>query len=393
MRAALVAGVGMTSFFTPKAGRLYTDLAREALVGALDDAGIEYSAVEQLFASFVYGDSASGQRAAYGVGMTGIPVVNVNNNCSSGSTALFLTRQAVAAGAADCAVALGFEQMVPGALSESYGDRPSPLGPFLELVDARYGPDPAPLAVRLFGGAGREYMDRYRIKPETFAKITVKARRHGACNPKAVFRDLVSVEQVLASPTLFSPLTRLQCCPPTCGAAAAIIVSEEFARRHGLSAVRIRIAGQAMRTDTEASFSGDLVQAVGFGMTSSAAESVYREAGIGPEDVDVAELHDCFTSNELLSYEALGMVRQGEVERFVEDDDNTYGGRVVTNPSGGLIAKGHPLGATGIAQCYELVQHLRGRAGERQVESARIALQQNVGLGGACVVTLYERAS
>jgi acetyl-CoA acetyltransferase len=196
---------------------------------------------------------------------------------------------------------------------------------------------------------------------------------------------------VLASPTVFDPLTRLQCCPPTCGAAAAIVCSQAFARKHSLDG-RVRIAAQAMTTDTASTFdSHDMRKLVGADMARAAAVQVYGAAGIGPEDLDVVELHDCFSANELISYESLGLTPEGTAEQFILDGDNTYGGRVVTNPSGGLLSKGHPLGATGLAQCAELTWQLRGQAEQRQVEGARLALQHNLGLGGACVVTLYEK--
>jgi acetyl-CoA acetyltransferase len=193
----------------------------------------------------------------------------------------------------------------------------------------------------------------------------------------------------MASPPIFGPLTRLQCCPPTCGAAAAIIVSESALKRLGGRAVEI--VAQSMRTDPESSFdSGSMISMVGYDMARLAAQDVYEAAGVGPEDVDVVELHDCFTANELLTYEALGLAEAGGAERFIWDGDNTYGGKVVTNPSGGLLSKGHPLGATGLAQCAELVWQVRGDAQDRQVEGARTALQHNLGLGGACVVSLYR---
>jgi acetyl-CoA acetyltransferase len=186
-------------------------------------------------------------------------------------------------------------------------------------------------------------------------------------------------------------MTRLMACPPTCGAAAAVLCSEAFAQQHGLSR-QVRIKAQAMTTDTPAAFEArDMREVVGFSMAQAAARQVYEAAGVGPGDVQVVELHDCFAHNELLSYEALGLCPVGGAEQFVLDGDNTYGGQVVTNPSGGLLSKGHPLGATGLAQCTELVQQLRGTAGARQVAGARLALQHNLGLGGACVVTLYER--
>jgi acetyl-CoA acyltransferase len=321
-----------------------------------------------------------------------VPVVNVNNNCSTGSSALYLARQAIEGGAADVVLVLGFEQMRRGALAAQWPDRPSPLARFDEALDLALGPDAeSPIAPRYFGSAGAAYAERYGIAADTFARIAVKARKHAAGNPYAVFREPVTVEEVLGSPVVYGPLTRLQCCPPTCGAAAAVLVSERWARAHG-AAGAVRIKAQAMTTDTPSSFAGDLTKLVGYDMTASAAHQVYEAAGVGPEDLPVVELHDCFTTNELLSYEALGLTPEGTAEKFIADGDNTYGGRVVTNPSGGLLSKGHPLGATGLAQCAELVWQLRGQAGPRQVEGARLALQHNIGLGGACVVTLYEAA-
>jgi acetyl-CoA acetyltransferase len=366
-------------------------MGSQAARGALADAGIDYGAIQQAYVGYVFGDSCSGQRALYGVGLSAIPIFNVNNNCSSGSTALFLARQAVESGAVECVLALGFEQMVPGALVKMYQDRPTPLDEFAAAIDRKDGIDrQVPIAPQYFAAAGRQYMAQYGTKPSTFAKISVKARRHAAHNPFAVFRDPVTEEEVLASPGIMAPLTRLQCCPPTCGAAAAVLCSEAFATANGL-APAVSIVAQAMTTDVEGTFdSGDMMRVVGYDMAREASSRAFEAAGIGPEDVDLVELHDCFTANELITYEALGLTPPGTAERFVVDGDNTYGGQVVTNPSGGLLSKGHPLGATGLAQCAELVWQLRGQAGPRQVEGARIGLQHNLGLGGACVVTMYR---
>jgi acetyl-CoA acetyltransferase len=391
-RAVHVVGVGMIPFTKPGASESYPVMGSRAAQLALADAGVDYDHVEQAYVGYVFGDSTAGQAAIYDVGLTGIPVFNVNNNCATGSTALFLARQAVASGAVDCALALGFEQMVPGPLKGAWTDRPSPLRQFIEtMAEAQGFDEQAPRAAQFFGGAARSYLAEHGIAPSTFARISVKARQHAARNPFAVFRQTVTLDEVLAAPTVFDPLTRLQCCPPTCGAAAAVVCSEDFARRHDLDR-RVRIAAQAMTTDTASSFhTQDMRRVVGYDMAEAAARQVYERAGIGPEDVDVVELHDCFTANELITYEALGLTAPGTAEGFILDGDNTYGGRVVTNPSGGLLSKGHPLGATGLAQCAELTWQLRGQAEQRQVEGARLALQHNLGLGGACVVTLYER--
>ena len=391
-RAVHVVGVGMIPFTKPGASESYNLMGARAAKLALDDAGVPYDAVQQAYVGYVYGDSTAGQAAIYGVGLTGIPVFNLNNNCSTGSSALYLARQAVESGMVECAIALGFEQMVSGALKGAYDDRPSPMTRFAEAMTAHQGYDPAaPRAAQFFGGAGMDYMKEYGIRADTFGRISVKARQHAARNPLAVFRQTLTLEEVMASPTVFGPLTRYQCCPPTCGAAAAIVCSADFAKKHKLDA-SVVIAAQAMTTDTPSTFdSDDMRRVVGYDMTANAAKQVYEAAGIGPEDLDVVELHDCFTANELITYEGLGLTPEGTAEKFIVDGDNTYGGRIVTNPSGGLLSKGHPLGATGLAQCTELVQQLRGTAAKRQVEGARLALQHNLGLGGACVVTLYER--
>ena len=391
-RAVHVVGVGMIPFTKPGASESYNLMGAKAAQLALDDAGVPYDAVQQAYVGYVYGDSTAGQAAIYGVGLTGIPVFNLNNNCSTGSSALYLARQAVESGMVECAIALGFEQMVPGALKGAYDDRPSPMTRFAEAMTAHQGFEPAaPRAAQFFGGAGMDYMKQYGIRADTFGRISVKARQHAARNPLAVFRQTLTLEEVMASPTVFGPLTRFQCCPPTCGAAAAIVCSADFAKKHKLDQ-RVVIAAQAMTTDTPSTFeSDDMRRVVGYDMTANAARQVYEAAGIGPEDLDVVELHDCFTANELITYEGLGLTPEGTAEKFIVDGDNTYGGRIVTNPSGGLLSKGHPLGATGLAQCYELVSQLRGTADQRQVEGARLALQHNLGLGGACVVTLYQK--
>jgi acetyl-CoA acetyltransferase len=385
----MVLGVGMTKFAKPGASDDYNVMASKAGKTALADAGIDYAEVEQIYAGYVFGDSTCGQRAVYDIGLSGVPVFNVNNNCSTGSTALYLARQAIEGGAAECVLAVGFEKMEKGALGSKYADRANPVELHAGVMAKVQGFTAAPPAAQMFGGAGREYRWKYGTKRETFAKISEKARKHAANNPYALFNQPLTVEEILASEEVFDPLTRYQCCPPTCGAAAAILCSEDYARRKGLSPA-VYIAGQAMSTDRPSSFEDSMIKMVGYDMAVSAARKVYEQSGVGPEDVDVVELHDCFTANELLTYESLGLCKEGDAERFIWDGDNTYGGDFVVNPSGGLLSKGHPLGATGLAQCTELVWQLRGQAEKRQVEGAKIALQHNVGLGGACVVTMYR---
>ncbi len=389
-RKVNVIGVGMVKFQKPGASDGYEVMASGAIKEAMKDAGVEFKELEQAYAGYVFGDSTCGQRAVYAVGQTGLPVINVNNNCSTGSSALYLARQAIEGGLAECVLAVGFEQMEKGALAAKWADRTNPLDKHVNVMNEQQGVNQAPFAAQMFGGAGREYRWKHDTKRETFAKIAEKARKHASKNPFALFRETLSVEQILASDEVFDPLTRFQCCPPTCGAAAAILCSDEFAKKKGISNP-VWIAAQTMTTDYPTSFETSMIKMVGYDMAKKGADQLYEKAGLGPKDVQVVELHDCFTANELLTYEAIGLCPEGGAEKFIWDADNTYGGKFVVNPSGGLLSKGHPLGATGLAQCTELVWHLRGQAGERQVPNAKVALQHNLGLGGACVMTMYRR--
>ncbi|QHE94802.1 lipid-transfer protein [Pandoraea fibrosis] len=392
MSHVMIAGVGMVKFAKPGKSQTYDVMGCEAARTALNDARIRYEDVQQAYVGYVSGDTCSGQTALYGVGLTQIPIVNVNNACSTGSTALFLARQAVASGAVDVALALGFEQMSPGALALSSTDRPPITWRIDEAMRSISGfDDNVPTGLQYFGNAGAEYLEKYNVSAELFGRISVKARSHAIRNPYALFSEALTLEQVMTAPHVYGPLTRLMCCPPTCGAAAVVVVSEKYAREHGLDAT-VTIAGMGLTTDSPDSFgSGSMMNVVGAGMTRSAAALAYSEAGIDVDDIDLVELHDCFSPNEAISYEALGLCPEGGAEKFVMDGDNTFGGKVVTNPSGGLLSKGHPLGATGLAQITEITWHLRGQAGERQVPHARLGVQHNVGLGGACVVTVLKR--
>jgi acetyl-CoA acetyltransferase len=386
-----VVGVGMTKFEKP--GRRedwdYPAMARESGSKAFADAGISYDAVQAAYVGYVYGESTSGQRAVYKLGMTGVPVVNVNNNCATGSTALFLATQAVRFGQYDCALALGFEKMQPGSLGTTYDDREQPLMRHLQAL-AELHEFAFPPAPYMFGAAGREHMARYGSTPEQFAKVGVKNHKHSVNNPYAQFQVEYTLDEILAASMIYAPLTKLQCSPTSDGSGAAIVASERFVDEHGLGDQAVEIVGQSMVTDLQSTFDGTAAALVGVHMTELAARQVYDQAGIGPDDVDVIELHDCFSANELLTYEALGLCGEGEAGKLVDNGDTTYGGRWVVNPSGGLISKGHPLGATGLAQCAELTWQLRGTAGPRQVDGATVALQHNIGLGGAVVVTAYR---
>ncbi|WP_340684257.1 lipid-transfer protein [Amycolatopsis coloradensis] len=388
-----VVGVGMTKFEKP--GRRedwdYPQMAKESGTKALEDAGISFDEVRQAYVGYVYGESTSGQRAVYELGMTGIPVVNVNNNCSTGSTALYLAAEAIRGGRADCALALGFEKMQPGSLGSTYDDREQPMGRHIQAL-AEISEVLFPPAPWMFGAAGREHMKTYGTTAEHFAKIGEKNHRHSVNNPYAQFQESYSLQDILDSRMIYDPLTKLQCSPTSDGSGAAILASESFVDSHGLAGQAVEIVGQAMTTDFASTFDGTAKNIIGYDMNVQAARQVYDQAGLGAEDFQVIELHDCFSANELLLYEALGLCAEGEAGKLVDSGDTTYGGKWVVNPSGGLISKGHPLGATGLAQCAELTWQLRGTADKRQVDGVQAALQHNIGLGGAAVVTAYQRA-
>ena len=371
----------------------YHELGFEAGIKALLDASLNYDAIDAGVAAYCYGDSTCGQRVFYQFGMTGIPIYNVNNNCATGSTALHMARQMVAYGQADAVMAVGFEKMFAGSLQSHWQDRANPTGKSGEMMmDTRGIDSKAPGAAQMFGNAGREYMEKYGAEAGDFAEIARVNHAHSVKNPYSQFRDVYTLDQVKGSPMIYEPLTKLQCCPTSDGAAAAVVVSEMFLRkRPELRDRAILIAGQAMATDSPTLFSRSAIDLVGFGMSESAGRSAMKEADVATDEVGVCELHDCFSANEMVTLDALGLSERGKAHEMVRKGDITYGGRVVVNPSGGLISKGHPLGATGIAQCAELVWQLRGWANNRLVEGTKVALQHNLGLGGVAVVTVYKR--
>lgn len=399
MMRSYIVGVGMTRFEKPETRDWqYWDMAKEAGTAALDDAGVRYEDVQQAAVGYCFQASTAGQRAVYELGLSGIPVYNVNNNCATGSTALMMARQFVEGGSGDCVLALGFEKMARGSLGGGGADggagdfKTSPVARHYGIMAAAHGFEMTPPTAQIFGNAAREHMKRYGTTEAQLAAVAAKNHRHSTGNPYAQFQAPYTVEEVLAAKPIHHPLTRLQCSPTSDGAAAAVVVSERFVDEHGLGDRAVEIAAQAMTTDTEDSFaSGTCIDAVGLPMSREAARQVYESAGIGADDLDVIELHDCFSINELLTYEALGLCGEGESGPLVESGATTHGGRWVVNPSGGLISKGHPLGATGIAQAAELTWQLRGEAGARQVPDARTGLAHNIGLGGAAVVTLLRR--
>jgi acetyl-CoA acetyltransferase len=389
----VIAGVGMVPFRKPGQSEPYDVMGEKAARAALADAGISYSLVEQAQCGYVYGDSCAGQAALYRLDINGIPIFNVNNNCASGSSAFALAVQAIESGQVDCALALGFEQMDPGAIDVLFPQKTSPLARFEtaigRLMDFSEAEQAAPPAICMFG-AQVDAMLEMGVTEETLAAVAVKSRQHAARNENAIFRDPLTVDQILNTPPLFRRLRKNYACPPSCGAAAVVVCTEDFARLHGIRS-DVRLAGRGWASDRREYFSGGALDVMFQALSRDAANMAYDDAGIGPEDVDVIELHDCFTSNELATYSALGLCREEQLNEFIATGQATYGGKVVVNPSGGLLAKGHPLGATGLAQITELTWQLRGEAGDRQVEGARIGLQHNGGLGSAGFVHIFQR--
>lgn len=392
--SVVIAGVGMVPFKKPGQSDTYDVMGANAARNALVDAGVDYAHVQQAFAGYVYGDSCAGQAALYHLGINGIPIFNVNNNCASGSSAFSLAAQAVKSGAVECALAVGFEEMRPGAIDMVFPEKVSPLDRHSKAVAHLMGltdeEKKLPPAVCLFGVQAQVLNRDYGVSEQAMARVAIKARRHAANNPNAIFRDKLTEEQILAGEPLYRGLRKLFACPPSCGAAAVLVCSDYFARKHGINS-DVRLIGHGACSDRKEYFDGDVMDVMFRGVSRESAQKAYETAGLGPEDLDVIELHDCFTSNEIITYTALGLCSESEAEQFVMDDQNTYGGRVVVNPSGGLLAKGHPLGATGLAQITELVWQLRGRAEGRQVDGARTALQHNGGLGSAGFVHIFQR--
>ncbi len=379
MREVCVIGVGMTKF--ERCDKRYVELVHEAINEALKMAAVPPTDFEQAYCGYVEGMSAQGQRALYEMGLGGLPVYNVHNYCSTGSNALFLAWQAITSGMSECVLAFGFEKMKKGSLDSQL------TGLKDDFKESEKKP---PQAAVFFGDAGRQHMELHGTTREQFARVSVKNHRHSVNNPRSQYRDAVTLEEVLGSREVYDPLTIMQCCPTSDGAGAAILCSEDYAHRHG-HPNPVKISGISMQTDLLEDFGLGALGLIGVGMSKRAANNAYAMAGVGPDDVQVIELHDCFSTNELITYESLGLCPEGQGGRLIDEGQVTYGGKWVVNPSGGLLSKGHPLGATGLAQCFELVSQLMGRADKRQVDGARVALQHNVGLGGASVVAIYQR--
>jgi acetyl-CoA acetyltransferase len=356
-------------------------LGSEAALGALDDVGLGIDEVQALYCGNLYMANAMvGQRILQQIGQTGIPVVNCANACATGATALREAWLGVRAGAYDVALAVGCEQMGKMGLLGGGGGRSglSPEG----IVGSGLMP-------AVFGSAGVEHMRKYGTTQEQFARVAVKNHEHSTRNKLSQYQKPCSLEEVLAAETIAWPNTKLMCCPTGDGAAAVVLASERKARELGLGRA-VRIAASALTSDPFTD--RDLTMPDVNTLTRRCAAQAYEMAGLGPEDLDLVELHDCFATAELLHYENLGLCKDGEAGRLIDERETWHGGRIPVNVSGGLLSKGHPLGATGVANVYEITQHLRGEAGERQVEGARVGLAHVIGLGSACAVHVLEKA-
>jgi sterol carrier protein 2 len=343
---AYVLGVGLTKFIKPRQTRAYPEMGYEAGVKAMLDAQINYDDVETGVACYCYGDTTSGQRIFYQFGMSSIPIYNTNNACATGSTGLHLARTLVKNGAIDCALVIGFEQMQPGSIKSTWSDRPSPMGLSMRMMADTRGISNSPPNAQYFANAGLEYMEKHGAEARDFAEIARISHEHSSRNPYAQFRDVYTLEQIEKAPMIHFPLTKLQCSPTSDGAGAAVIVSQKFldARPH-LKSQAILIAGQSLMTDSPQLYSKSSMDLVGYDMTKRAAQAALKEAGVSAKDIKVAELHDCFSANELILLEGLGFSEPGKAHMMVRNGDITYGGKgPIVNPSGGLISKGHPLG-------------------------------------------------
>ncbi|MGB2694716.1 MAG: thiolase family protein [Dehalococcoidia bacterium] len=379
MRDVAIVGVAMLKF-----GR-YPDknveeLGAQACLLALKDAGMSLKDIELMVSGNLYQSNATvGQRILKQIGQTGIPVINVANACATGSTAFREAYMSVASGAYDIAMAVGSEQMGKMGLLGTGGGRGAGISP--------EGVVGSGLMPAVFGQAGVEHMRKYGTTFEQFAKVAVKNHKHSMANPYSQYQVETSLEDVMNARMVAWPNTLYMCCPTGDGAAAAIITSMDKAKQYTTKPIKV---GASVLTSDPWS-ERDLTLPDVNTLTRNAAAEAYEKAGVGPEDLNLVELHDCFATAELLHYENLGLCGEGEAGRMIDEGETSLGGRVVVAPSGGLLSKGHPLGATGVANICEVVWHLRDEAGDRQVEGAKVGLAHVIGLGSACTIHILQR--
>ena len=380
MTDAYVVGVDMIKFGRfPE--RTVPEIGAEAALLALDDCGLTIQHMEALYCGNLGQASGMvGQRILQQIGQTGIPVVNVSNACATGATAFREAWAAVKAGLYDCVLAVGVEQMGKGLLGGTGGGTGIPKEGLLGS-----GTMPA-----VFAEAGMEHARKYGTTFEQFAKVSVKNHHHSTLNPKAMYQIETPLETVMNAEMIAYPNTKLMCSVNVDGSAAAVICSEKKAKELGLMKRAVKVRASVLTSDPWQE--RDLVMPDVNSCTRLAAKTAYEMAGLGADEIDLVELHDCFATAEILHYENLGLCKDGEAGRMIDDGEVALGGRIPVNVSGGLLSKGHPLGATGIANIYEVSTHLRGEAGKRQVEGARIGLTHVIGLGSACGIHILEKA-
>ncbi|HAC79011.1 MAG: thiolase family protein [Candidatus Binatia bacterium] len=355
------------------------DIAAESALGALDDAGVSIHDIEAMWSgNLMQANAMVGQRVLQEIGQTGIPVVNCANACATGATAFRDAWLSVKAGVYDLVLAVGVEQMGRGLLGGGGGGGGIPKEGLLGS-----GTMPA-----IFAEAGMEHARKYGTTFEQFAKVSVKNHHHSTMNPKAMYQKETPLDEVMGAEMISYPNTKLMCSVNVDGSAAAVIASEKKAKELGLGrAVKVRASVMTSDPFTDR----DLTMPDVNTCTRNAAAAAYKMAGCGPEDINLVELHDCFATAEILHYENLGLCKDGEAGRLIDEGETAHGGRVPVNMSGGLLSKGHPLGATGIANIYEVSTHLRGEAGKRQVEGARMGMTHVIGLGSACAIHILEK--
>lgn len=361
--------------------RSVPELGAQAALMALDDCGLTIQDMQALYSGNLFEASAGvGQRILREIGQTGIPVVNCANACATGATAFREGWMAIKAGVYDIVLCVGSEQMGSGLLGGGGGGKGIP-------TEGLLGSGTMP---SVFAHVGLEHTRQYGTTFEQFAKVSVKNHHHSTLNPKAMYQKETPLEEVMGAEMISYPNTKLMCSVNVDGSAAAVLCSEKKAKELGLMGRAVRVRASALTSDP---YTSRNIAMMDFNaVTRLAAKTAYEMAGLGPDDVNLVELHDCFATAELVHYENLGLCKDGEAGKLIDTGATQLGGKIPVNVSGGLLSKGHPLGATGIANIYEITTHLRGEAGARQVEGARIGLTHVVGAGSACAVHILEKA-
>jgi acetyl-CoA acetyltransferase len=365
MRSVYVAGIGSTTF-GKHLDRSLRRLGAEAVDLAIKDAGVDAHAIQAGYCGNALGpmlqeETGVGQHVLWNVGIAGVPIVNVENACASGSTALHLGWQAIAFGIYDLVIVVGVDKAVM--------PKGTPLRVGTGDMEVRLGD----IFPGYFAMVAQKHMEKYGTTLRQMAQVSVKNHDNGCLNPFAAFKKPVTVDDVLNSPTIADPITLLSCCPNSDGGAAAVLCSGDWMRRLGVKP--IRIAASVLRTG-EYQNQRDFTR---WEMEETAAKLAYEQAGIGPENLSLVEVHDAFTISEIVHYEGLGLCARGDGGRMIEEGATAIGGRIPVNPSGGLLAKGHPIGASGVGQIAEIVLQLRAQAGARQIQGAKTALAQMIG--------------